>query len=475
MKQNTFRLMLFILVTTSIVLGFYAHQLDTLSLRKTSELEARLEAQIKSAQVERFKTALERARKSIVSIKVLPSIASPKRTRSDEASKDGSPIHLGSGIIESTDGLILTNTDVVEGYETVQVQTVDHSEFRGSVIATDELTGLAVVKINAKGLPAAAFGNPSENLPGTQILAIGFIQTANLAVKTGIIAGKPIPLSDDRFVPLIQADLPLSAAWSGGALVNLEGEIIGINMPVREKEDSIATGLTLSLPIDIALGLASELITNGAAQRGRLGIAVQALNQTLAKAFGLPGNKGALVSWVETEGPAGKAGLSEGDIILRMANNEILDAQNLPPLVAALKPGAEVNLSILRHKKVVDVTVRAGVQEVAAKSLPLKDTVESPSDLEFGLTLLPINSATLKKIGLVSGMKVKTSKSAGATAGILANDIVLAINGHQISTLDEFKLATTPPSPDYAVQIYRDGHIFYLGVHVETATSSAVE
>ena len=148
MKQNTFRLMLFILVTTSIVLGFYAHQLDTLSLRKTSELEARLEAQIKSAQVERFKTALERARKSIVSIKVLPSIASPKRTRSDEASKDGSPIHLGSGIIESTDGLILTNTDVVEGYETVQVQTVDHSEFRGSVIATDELTGLAVVKIN---------------------------------------------------------------------------------------------------------------------------------------------------------------------------------------------------------------------------------------------------------------------------------------------------------------------------------------
>ena len=469
MKQNTLRLMLFILVTTSIGIGFFIHHLDEIARNKTLLLQTKLAAEIKEEHARKLQNALDRAQKSVVSIDASPAPIQGNKGRTEVALQNGRPVHLGSGIIVSPSGVILTLADVVSGTSKVRVETLDKQEYLGDVMATDDVTGLALVKINAQGLPIASFGDPSKNDQGDPVFALSFVQNSNLTMKLGVVAGRPIPPSDDRYVPFIQSDLSLSPSWSGGALVNYEGEIIGINAPNRDLNDSKETGLSFALPIDVALALESTLISDGVIQRGRLGISVQPLNLTLANALGLTSVKGALVSWVDQEGPGGEAGLLAGDTILKIAQYEVSQAEDLPPLVASFKPETVANLTVLRNKKALDLPIKIGAQIDVSKSPKLASAPATEAISEFGLSLSSPKAGSLKRIGLASGMIAKSVSSAALASGILTGDIILGINGEPLNSQEDFNRIQSPDTRDFAVQIYRDGHIFFVGVHISPA------
>ena len=466
MKQNTLRLMLFLVIASSVGIGFFIHHLDEVARTKTLQLQTQLAAEIVENHEQKLLNAVDRARKSVVSISAYPYSASKKGKKTGVTSEDGRPIHLGSGVIASTFGIIVTLTDVVSGANKVKVETSDKHEYVGDVMATDEVTGLVLIKVNAQGLPAAAFGDPSKNRQGDPVFALSFMESSNLTMKQGFVAGRPIPPSDDRFVPFIQSDIQLSPAWSGGALVNYEGEVIGISAPSRDSEDAKFTGLSFALPIDLAMSIESSLINDGFIQRGRLGISVQPLTVTLANALGLTNTKGALVSWVDQEGPGGEAGLLAGDTILKIADYEVDQAEDLPPLVASFKPDTVANLTVLRNKKAIDIAVKVGNPVASSKTPRIEDSLKPEATNELGLSLSLPKSSVLKKIGIASGLIVTSSFSAAAASGVLENDIVLGINGESLTTLEDFNRIQRSNSKDYAVQIYRDGHIFFIGVHI---------
>lgn len=461
------------MATTSVVIGFYIHRLDELAEQNAQDLRIRLAEEIKEEHTNKLKNALDQAQKSLVSINAYSPAAPSKKGAVKSRSLDGRPDHLGSGIVMSTDGLVLSLTDVVSDATQVRVETLDRREYVGDVIATDELTGLALIRINAQGLFAAAFGEPKKSNRGDPVFALSFVQHSNLTMKLGVIAGQPMPLSNERFVPFIQSDLFLSPAWSGGALVNYDGEIIGINAPRKDTDYSNQTSLSFALPIDVALGVESELINDGVVRRGRLGISAQALDTRLAEALRLPGVKGALVSWVDQSGPGGISGLLARDTILKIAEYEVEQVEDLPPLVASFKPETVANVTIIRDGSIIDVPVRFGGQNEPSKTSAINDMPAALFTTELGLSLSPLKAAELERAGLESGMVVKSAFSAAAIAGIFPGDYILSINGHALKSVEDFTRTQKPDIRDYAVQIYRDGRIFFVGVHVDPTRPAA--
>src|SRR3984957_493213 len=266
---------------------------------------------------------------------------------------------LGSGFIVSSDGYILTNAHVVDGANVVTVKLTDKREFKAKVVGADKQSDVAVLKIDASNLPTVKIGDPRQSKVGQWVVAIGSPYGFDNTVTSGIISAKSRSLPNENYTPFIQTDVPVNPGNSGGPLFNLQGEVIGINSMIYSQTGGFQ-GLSFAIPINEAIKVKDDLVKTGHVDRGRLGVTVQGINQTLAKSFGMQNTNGALVSSVEPGGPAAKAGLQPGDVIVSVDGQPVADSNSLPAQVASLAPGSSAKIQVWRDKGTKDLTVKVG-------------------------------------------------------------------------------------------------------------------
>jgi serine protease Do len=266
---------------------------------------------------------------------------------------------LGSGFVVSTDGYILTNAHVVDQADEITVKFNDKREFKAKVIGADRRTDVAVIKIEASGLQAVKFGDPNKLKVGEWVVAIGSPFGFENSVTAGIISAKGRALPQENFVPFIQTDVAINPGNSGGPLFNLNGEVIGINSQIYSRTGGFM-GLSFAIPIDVAMDISGQLRSAGRVSRGRIGVVIQEVSKELADSFGLGKPVGALVNGVEKGGPAEKAGVETGDIILKFDGKPVNASADLPRIVGATKPGSKASLQLWRKGQTRDVTVTVG-------------------------------------------------------------------------------------------------------------------
>jgi serine protease Do len=314
---------------------------------------------------------------------------------------------LGSGFIVSSDGYILTNAHVVDGANVVTVKTTDKREYRAKVVGADKQSDVAVLKIDAKNLPIVKIGDPNGSKVGQWVVAIGSPYGFDNTVTSGIISAKSRSLPNENYTPFIQTDVPVNPGNSGGPLFNLQGEVIGINSMIYSRTGGFQ-GLSFAIPINEAIKVKDALVKTGHVERGRLGVTVQGMNQTLAKSFGMQNPNGALVSSVEPGGPAAKGGLQPGDVILTVNGETVADSNALPSQVAGLAPGSTTKVQVWRDKGTKDLTVTVGALSDAKTASANTGSADSASqDARLGVAVRPLTPEEKQGASLSRGLLVQ--------------------------------------------------------------------
>ena len=355
----------------------------------------------------------------------------------------------GSGFIVASDGLILTNAHVVDGAQEVTVKLTDRREFKARVVGLDKRSDVAVLKIEATNLPVVKLGDPAATSVGEWVLAIGSPFGFENTATSGIVSAKSRAL--EGYVPFIQTDVAVNPGNSGGPLFNLKGEVIGINSQIYSSNGGYQ-GLSFAIPIDVAARVRDQLVAHGKVTRGRLGVVIQEVNQGLADSFGLKKPQGALVNAVEKGGPAEKAGLLSGDVILKVDGREIERSTDLPALVAEMKPGTRARLEVVRNgvAKTIEATVVEMLEpKVAARS-------DEAAQGRMGLALRPLEAGEGRAAGIAGGLLVENVSGAAARAGIQPGDVILAVNGRAVSSIDELREASTKAGRKVALLVQRE-------------------
>jgi serine protease Do len=385
----------------------------------------------------------------------------PQAPPENEAPSQG----MGSGFIVRPDGVVLTNAHVVDGATEVTVKLADRREFIAKVVGVDKLTDTAVLKIDAQNLPAVRIGNPADTRVGEWVLAIGSPFGFENTVTAGIVSAKSRSLPEEGYVPFIQTDVAVNPGNSGGPLLNIRGEVIGINSQIYSRTGGYQ-GLSFAIPIDVALNVEQQLLEKGRVSRGKLGIAVQDLTQGLAESFGLPNPNGALVGMVPPDGPGAKAGIKPGDVILELNGKTVRDSRELPPKVADLKPGSEALLKVWRDGKAFDLKVM--VAELEDKSAQQAD---KPSDQEdhgrLGLAVRPLTVEEQKTAQIQGGLLVEKVTGPSSKAGIRKGDIVLAVNGQPIKDAAHLKNLAEQAGKQLALLIQRGDSTLFVPVRLD--------
>ena len=279
---------------------------------------------------------------------------------------------LGSGFIISADGYILTNAHVIENAEEITVRLTDKREFKAKLIGADRRTDVALVKIEATGLPVVRTGDPNRLRVGEWVLAIGSPFGFDSSVTAGIVSAKGRNLASENFVPFIQTDVAINPGNSGGPLFNMRGEVVGINSQIYSRTGGYM-GLSFAIPIDVVMDVQMQLRQSGRVARGRIGVVIQEVSKELAESFGLQKPSGALVNAVEKGGPAEKAGVETGDIILKFDGKPIAISSDLPRFVGNTKPGSRVAMEVWRKGASLELGVVVGEipeDRVAARDGP---------------------------------------------------------------------------------------------------------
>ncbi|HKU97656.1 MAG TPA: DegQ family serine endoprotease [Vineibacter sp.] len=359
---------------------------------------------------------------------------------------------LGSGFIVEADGLILTNAHVVQNAKTVIVKLSDQREFPAKVVGLDRATDVAVLKIAAKGLPTVTIGDASRVRVGEWVLAIGSPYGFENTVTAGIVSATARGLPNQSYVPFIQTDVPVNPGNSGGPLFNSRGEVIGINSQIYSDTGGYQ-GLSFAIPIDVAMKIEKQLVTTGAVHRGWIGATVQDVTQPLADAFGLPKPGGVLVSSVEKDSPAAKAGLQAGDVILKFDGSDLTRSGELPPRVADLKPGTKATLDIWRRGEATQISLAVGERHVDAQ--PQADNA-APAQARLGLAVRSLSPDEARSIDEKGGLLVESVSGAAARAGVQPGDVVLALNGEAVSTVDGLRALAAKARDRAALLIRRD-------------------
>jgi serine protease Do len=361
---------------------------------------------------------------------------------------------MGSGFIVEPDGVILTNAHVVDGADEVRVRLIDRREFKGKVLGVDKPTDIAVIKIDAQGLPAVRLGDPRSIKVGEWVVAIGSPFGFENTVTAGIVSATSRSLPDGTYVPFIQTDAAVNPGNSGGPLFNMKGEVIGINSQIYSRTGGYQ-GLAFAIPVDVAASVKTQLVQHGKVERGRLGVAIQEVSQSLAQSFGLERPRGALVAQVEKDSPAEKAGLKPGDVVLAVDGKTIERSAELPPLVAAVKPGTKATFELWRdgRKQTLDVTVGAlNAQQAAAG--PASEA-SAPAG-KLGLAVRPSDD----------GLVVENATGAAARAGIRAGDVVTAVNGKPVKSVEELQAAAEKANGAVALLVRRGDDTIFVPVEV---------
>jgi serine protease Do len=376
-------------------------------------------------------------------------------------SPDQPSASLGSGFIISSDGYILTNAHVVDGANVVTVKLTDKREYHAKVVGADKQSDVAVLKIDAKDLPTVKIGDPRQSKVGQWVVAIGSPYGFDNTVTSGIISAKSRSLPNENYTPFIQTDVPVNPGNSGGPLFNLQGEVIGINSMIYSQTGGFQ-GLSFAIPINEAMKVKDELVKTGHVSRGRLGVAVQGLNQTLADSFGLKQPQGALISSVDKEGPAAKAGLQPGDVITAVNGTPVTDSSDLPTQIANLKPGTTADVTVWRDKASKDIKVTIG----SLSETKIASNGDSTSQVQgrLGVAVRPLTPQEKSGASVSHGLLVQQAGGAAASAGIQPGDVILAVNGRPVSSVEQLKQAVSQAGNSLALLIQRDDAQIFVPV-----------
>jgi serine protease Do len=372
------------------------------------------------------------------------------------------PVHgEGSGFIIRSDGVIMTNAHVVNGASEVTVRMTDRREYTAKVIGVDAKSDIAVIKINAKDLPVVKTGDSRNLKVGEWVLAIGAPFGFENSATAGIVSAKGRTL-DSGYVPFIQTDVPINPGNSGGPLFNMKGEVVGINSQIYSRSGGYQ-GVSFSIPIDVALQVSNQLQTTGHVTRGKIGVVIQPVTQGLADSFGLPQPEGALVSSVEKGGPAEKAGIEPGDVILKLNGQPLMDSNELPALVAGIAPGTSVNLEIWRNHASKEMSVTLGALEDKRTAA---NTAPHAQGGKLGLAVRPLSPEERRQGNIQGGLVVERASGPAAEAGIQPGDVVLAANGAPVTSADELKSAVDKSKGHIALLIQRGEARIFVPVRV---------
>jgi serine protease Do len=354
----------------------------------------------------------------------------------------------------------MTNAHVVDGASNVTVKLADRREFKAKVIGVDKQTDIAVLKIDAKDLPTVKLGDSSKVEVGQWVLAIGSPYGFENTVTAGIVSATSRALPDGTYTPFIQTDAPINPGNSGGPLFNMSGQVIGINSQIYSQTGGYQ-GLSFAIPIDLASQIEQQLLAHGKVERGRIGVTIQDVSQGLAQSFGLDKPTGALISSVEKDSPADKAGLESGDVILAMNGQKVERSNQLPPMVAAVKPGNKATFEIWRKGKRKDITVTVGQfkgKEVASAS----DSGQHNGRL--GLAVRPLTRDERKQAQLDGGLLVEDAGGPAAAAGIQDGDVILAVNGNAVKSVAQLRTLVANAGKHVALLILRDDAKIFVPV-----------
>jgi serine protease Do len=367
---------------------------------------------------------------------------------------------VGSGFIVSPDGYVLTNAHVVDGAKEVDVKLTDRRQFTAKVVGTDPKSDVALLKIEAKDLPVVRIGHSQDIKVGQWVVAMGSPFGFENSVTAGIISAKSRSLPGEGYVPFIQTDVAVNPGNSGGPLFDLNGNVIGINSQIYSQTGGYM-GLSFAIPIDVAMHVKDQLQKYGKVTRGRIGVAIQPVNQSLAQSFGLAKPEGALVSLVDDEGPAARAGIKAGDVILAWNGKAVDESATLPALVADTAPGQTAQVRLWRDAKELTVGVTVGSmpnEKVASSENPAANSGK------LGLVVRPLTAEERSQLHARAGLFVEDAGGAGAAAGLQPGDVILALNNQPVRSVEQLRRLLDKAGKHVALLVQRDAARMYVPI-----------
>ena len=476
------------LVTAGVIGGlatFYQHVDGVTPAQAATQPTAAAQAVIPTAaaNLPDFTALVERVGPAVVNISVRADRKAMAMLQEDDDDEQGDPMReffkrfggapggpqmrpqpsqgMGSGFIVSNDGYIVTNAHVVDGASEVTVKLTDRREFTAKVVGSDKRTDIALIKIDAKDLPALDISGKPEVKRGEWVIAIGSPFGFESSVSAGVVSGVHRALPNGQMVPFIQTDVAVNPGNSGGPLLNAKGQVVGVNSQIYSRSGGYM-GLSFAIPADVAVKVADQIKTHGKVQHGRLGVGIQGLDQSLAQSFGLKDANGAVVGTVEKGGPAEKAGFKAGDVIRKIDGTAIVDSTDVTSRVGNTAPGTRITVEVWREGKPVELVATVGTLD-DAKVAAVKDDAEAKGKL--GVAVRPLTPEE-KKDGGKSGVVVERSAGAAAKAGVQAGDLIVGVGAAKVSTPEELKSLVDKSGKTVALLIERQGRQIYVPVKI---------
>jgi serine protease Do len=364
------------------------------------------------------------------------------RPNRPQPQEEEQPRGVGSGFILSSDGLIMTNAHVVEGADEVIVTLTDKREFKAKLIGADKRSDVALVKIDAVGLPAVKVGDVSRLRVGEWVMAIGSPFGLENTVTAGIVSAKQRDTGD--YLPFIQTDVAINPGNSGGPLINMRGEVVGINSQIYSRSGG-SMGISFAIPMDEAVRVSEQLRVSGRVSRGRIGVQIDQVTKEVAESIGLGKAQGALVRAVEPGAPAEKAGVEAGDIIVKFEGKAVEKSSDLPRMVGSTKPGTRSALTVFRRGSYKDLSVTIAEIEADKPARKANEPEEKPKTSSagqaLGMSVSDLTEAQKKELKLKGGVRVDAVADAAARAGMREGDVLVALANIEINTVKEFEAA----------------------------------
>lgn len=371
----------------------------------------------------------------------LPRGPRPDRGAQPDAEEE-QPRGVGSGFILTSDGFVMTNAHVVDGADEVIVTLTDKREFKAKIVGADKRSDVAVVKIEATGLPAVKIGDINRLRVGEWVMAIGSPFGLESTVTAGIVSAKQRDTGD--YLPFIQTDVAINPGNSGGPLINMRGEVVGINSQIYSRSGGFQ-GISFSIPIDEAIRVSDQLRSSGKVTRGRIGVQIDQVSKEVAESIGLSRAQGALVRGVEAGGPAEKAGIEAGDIITKFEGKTIEKTSDLPRMVGNVKPGTKVVVSVFRRGANKDIAVTIAEIEpdktVRPPTAGSNKSVPSGAAQIWGLSVSDVPEAQKKELKIKGGVKIDVAEGPALRAGLREGDVLIALANMEVTNVKEFEAA----------------------------------
>ena len=389
-----------------------------------------------------------------------PPKQAPRQGRTP-APEESQPRGVGSGFILSTDGYIMTNAHVVDGADEVLVTLTDKREFKAKIIGVDKRSDVALVKIPATGLPAVKVGDVSRLKVGEWVMAIGSPFGLDNTVTAGIVSAKQRDTGD--YLPLIQTDVAINPGNSGGPLINMRGEVVGINSQIYSRSGGFM-GISFSIPMDEAMRVSDQLKANGRVTRGRIGVQIEPVTKEIAESIGLGKAQGALVNRIEPGAPADKAGLEAGDVIIKIDGKLIDKSSDLPRLVGNTKPGTKSTLTVFRRGATKELSIVIAEMEPEKIAKPASETEQKPKTSNsvqgLGLVVVDMTDAQKAELKIKAGVRVESLQEPALKAGLREGDVVLAVGNIEVAQVKDFAAAVAKMDKTKPVSVlFRRGEL----------------